>query len=223
MELVPSVPDMFGYYYDDAAAVLADPNGNVIVTDGRNHMELTTKTYDIIVTDPPPPIESSGASVISSLEYYRAGQARLNPGGVMMQWTPYGSTVDEFRAHLRTFHAVFPHVLIAFGPGGYGFFMFGSSDPMAFTDEAIADVLGRPGVLEDISSAFDSPEQTVDGWTERIHSLVWITDDEVSSFTGDGPLITDDRPLPEYFLLRRLFGTPSPQVTPTELLRLTGG
>jgi spermidine synthase len=223
VELVPSVPEMFGWFYADAAAVLADPKGQVIIADGRNHMELTDRRYDIIVTDPPPPIESSGASVISSLEYYRAGHARLNPGGVMMQWTPYGGTVDEFRAHLRTFHAVYPHVIIAFGPGGYGFFMFGSDDPMAFSDAAIAEVLGRPGILEDISSAFDSPEQTIDGWTERIHSLVWIVDDEVSRFTGDGPLITDDRPLPEYFLLRRLFGTPSPRVSPGELFRLTGG
>ena len=51
---------MFGYYYPDAAAVLADPNGRVIVTDGRNHLELTDERFDIIVTDPPPPIESSG-------------------------------------------------------------------------------------------------------------------------------------------------------------------
>ena len=130
VELVPSVPKMFGYFYPDADEVLADPNGRLIVADGRNHMELTDRRYDIIVTDPPPPIESSGASVISSLEYYRAGHARLNPGGVMMQWTPYGSTVDEFRAHLRTFDTIFPHVMIAFGPGGYGFFMFGSDEPM---------------------------------------------------------------------------------------------
>ena len=40
-------------------------------TDGRNYIELTDRHYDIIVTDPPPPIESSGVSVISSLEYYR--------------------------------------------------------------------------------------------------------------------------------------------------------
>jgi spermidine synthase len=223
VELVPTVPEMFGYFYEDADAVLADPDGQLIVADGRNHMELTDRRYDIIVTDPPPPIESSGASVISSFEYYRAGHARLNPGGVMMQWTPYGSTVDEFRAHLRTFHAVFPHVLIAFGPGGYGFFMFGSDEPMAFTDDAIADVLGRPGILEEISSAYDSPERTIEGWTARIHSLVWIADEEVARFTGQGPLITDDRPLPEYFLLRRLFGTPSPRVTPNELFRLTAG
>ncbi|MFL5726645.1 MAG: fused MFS/spermidine synthase [Chloroflexota bacterium] len=218
VELVPSVPLMFGYFYPDASSVLANPNGRLIVTDGRNHMELTDQTYDIIVTDPPPPIESSGASVISSLEYYQAGHGRLNPGGVMMQWTPYGSTVDEFKAHLRTFHAVFPHVLIAFGPGGYGFYLFGSDEPMAFDDQAIEQILARPGVLEEISSAYDSPEKTADGWRNRIHSQVWIADDEVSAFTGDGPLITDDRPLPEYFLLRRLFGPPSPRVTPSELL-----
>ncbi len=65
---------MFGHYYPDAAKVLADPNGHVIVTDGRNHLELTDKQYDIIITDPPPPLESSGAAVISSKEYYEAGR-----------------------------------------------------------------------------------------------------------------------------------------------------
>jgi spermidine synthase len=206
IELVPSVPKMFHYFYDDAGAVLANPNGEVIVTDGRNHVELTKERYDIIVTDPPPPIESSGASVISSLEYYQAGHAHLNPGGIMMQWTPYGSTNEEFRAHLRTFHAVFRHVIVATGPGGFGFYFLGSDDPMAFDAATIREVLSRPGVLEDISSAFDSPEDAIDGWARRIPGLVQMTDDEVTTFTGDGPLITDDHPLPEYFLLRRMFG-----------------
>jgi spermidine synthase len=222
VELVPSVPRMFGWFYSDAAAVLANPEGRVIIADGRNHMELTESRYDIIVTDPPPPIESSGASVISSLEYYRAGHAHLTPGGIMVQWMPTGSTIDEFRAHLRTFHSVFPHILMAFGPGGYGYYMFGSDEPMKFTDDAIADVLGRPGILQEISTAYDSPERTVTGWTSRIHGLTWIADDQVTRFTGDGPLITDDRPLPEYFLLRRLFGTPSPKTSIGELRRLGG-
>jgi spermidine synthase len=208
IELVPSVPEMFRHFYDDSAEVLANPNGRVIVADGRNHLELTTERYDIIVTDPPPPIESSGASVISSLEYYEAGRAHLNPGGVMMQWTPYGSTDAELRAHMRTFHAVFQHVIVARGPGGFGFFFLGSDELMAFDDASIRQILDRPGVLEDVSSAFDSPESTVDGWTAAIQSLVWMTDDEVTQFTGVGPLITDDRPLPEYFLLRRMFGEP---------------
>jgi spermidine synthase len=33
-------------------------------------------TYDIIVVDPPPPIETAGVSVISSLEFYQAAKAR---------------------------------------------------------------------------------------------------------------------------------------------------
>jgi hypothetical protein len=182
----------------------------VIVTDGRNHLELTTEHYDIIVTDPPPPIFSSGASVISSLEYYQAGEAHLNPGGIMMQWVPTGATLDEFKAHVRTFRAVFSHVMLIRGPGGYGTYMLGSDAPMAFDDATIAAVLGRPGVLEDISSAYDSREHTIEGWTKKIDSLIQRSDAELDAFVGDGPLITDDRPLPEYFLLRRLLNVDIP-------------
>ena len=196
----------------------------MIVADGRNHVELTDRRYDIIVTDPPPPIESSGASVISSLEYYQAGHARLNPGGVMMQWMPYGGTVDEFRAHVRTFHAVFPHVIDRLRPGRLRLLhaRIRRADGVRPTS-AIAEVLGRPGILEEISSAYDSPERTVDGWTRADPGArLARRTTRSAAFAGDGPLITDDRPLPEYFLLRRLFGTPSPKVTPSELLRLTG-
>ncbi len=221
IELVPTVPEMFRYFYPDAAQVLANPNGNVIITDGRNHVELTTERYDIIVTDPPPPIFSSGASVISSLEYYQAGHAILNPGGIMMQWVPYGATIDEFRAHVRTFRFVFPHVSMLFGPGAYGLYMMGSDQPMVFDDATIRQVLSRPGILDDISSAYDSPAHTVDAWVTRIGQLRWIADDQVDAFTGSGPLITDDHPLPEYFLLRRLFNQGVPQAGPGLLQSLT--
>ena len=84
------------------------------------------------MVDPPPPIETAGVSVISSLEFYQAAKARLNPGGVMMQWIPYGQTLDEFKDHVRTYASVFPHVIIVFGPGGNGLYMLGSNDPISF-------------------------------------------------------------------------------------------
>jgi spermidine synthase len=223
VELVPSVPEMFRYFYPDAAQVLSNPNGRVIVTDGRNHLELTTERYDIIVTDPPPPIFSSGVSVISSLEYYQAGLAHLNAGGIMMQWIPWGGTLEEFRAHVRTFRSVFPHVTILFGPGGYGLYMLGSDAAVTFNDATTREVLSRPGILDDISSAYDSPAKTVDSWVAKINQLKWISDDEVDRFTGTGPLIDDDHPLPEYFLLRRLFNPGAGQVGPSEVLSMTRG
>ena len=206
VELVPSVPEMFGYYYPDYASVLADPNGRVIVTDGRNHLELTDERYDIIVTDPPPPIESSGASVISSKEYYEAGRDHLTEGGIMMQWIPYGPGPADLADHLRTFAAIFPHVVLVKGPGGYGMHLLGSAAPIRFDEADTRAILGRPGVLADISSAFDSPANSIDGWIDVIARETWLSNDALRAFAGPGPLITDDRPRPEYFLLRRLFG-----------------
>ena len=108
-------------------------------------MDLTDRTYDIIVVDPPPPIQSSGASVISSLEFYQAANRRLNPDGVMMQWVPLGKTVDKYRAAFertprssRTYEAD--------GPGGNGYFMLGSEAQHGLGAGNIRSILSRPGI-----------------------------------------------------------------------------
>jgi predicted membrane-bound spermidine synthase len=204
VELVPSVPKMFGWFYDDADAVLADPRGRMIIADGRNHVELTSDQYDYIVVDPPPPIESSGVSVISTVEFYRASKARLVQDGIMVQWVPYGQTLDEFLAHVRSFMAVFPNVRVIAGAGGYGFYMIGSDGSVDLQPAAIVDVLDRPGVLEDVNSAPDSGSRSARAWGEFLAGLTWAAGDQLRDAVGDGPLITDDQPLPEYFIIRRL-------------------
>ncbi len=204
VELVPSVPEMFPWFYDDADAVLADPMGRLLIADGRNHVELTDRSFDVVVVDPPPPIESAGTGVLYSQEFYRATAGRLRPGGVMMEWIPYGQSLAEFLTHVRTFGSVFPEVTLAFGPGGYGVFMFGSTEPIGFGDAEIRDVLARPGVLDDLATAPDSPVESVDDWADLIPTLVIASGADVDSVVGPGDLITDDRPLTEYFLLRRM-------------------
>jgi spermidine synthase len=222
VELVPSVPKMLKYYYADGDQVLSDPRGRLVITDGRNYVELTDRTYDLIVVDPPPPIQSSGTAVLYSREFYAGCSSRLKAGGLMMEWMPHGQTIDEFRAHVRTFAHVFPDVMIAFGPGHYGMFVFGSRQPICFNGSSVRNVLDRPGVLENLSGVADSPAATVDAWLSLIPRLVWISGADAARFGGDGPLITDDRPLTEYFLLRRLIG---PESTPTSeaILRTASG
>ena len=204
VELVPSVPKMFSWFYPDAEKVLADPRGRVIIADGRNHVELTGDTYDFVVVDPPPPIESSGVSVISTLEFYQAAKSRLTSDGVLMQWVPMGQTLDEFLAHVRTFLAVFPNVRVIAGPGGAGFYLLGSEGSVDLEPTPMRAALERPGVLDDVNEAPDSENRTVGQWVATINELTWASGDQLRAAVGDGPLITDDRPLPEYFILRRL-------------------
>jgi spermidine synthase len=217
VDLVPSVPGMFDVFYPDAPMYLNNPKAKVVIADGRNFVALTKQKYDIIIVDPPPPVQSAGVSIISSLEFYQAGHDRLSPGGVMMQWTTLGQTVDDFRAHVRSFRKVFPNVIVARGPAGWGFYMLGSDQPLSLDSKSLAAILSRTGVTEDLSSAFDSPQHTLQGWLDLIPRLILLSGPDVDRFAGQGPLITDDHPLPEYFLLRLLFGRESPELTGNEV------
>ena len=194
--------------------MLANPNGHVIVTDGRNHVELTGEKYDFVVVDPPPPIESSGVSVISSLEFYQAAKSRLNPDGVMVQWVPYGQTMDEFLAHVRTYLQVFPNVRVVAGAGGYGFYMIGSDgsvdlDPA--NDAGGARAAGRARGREQRPGLAPAPGRR--SGCQTLLNNTWAEGDELRTAVGDGPLITDDRPLPEYFLLRHLEDPDAPRLS----------
>ena len=221
VELVPSVPAMLHWFYPDADRVLADPRGLLSITDGRNFVELSKDRYDLIAVDPPPPIESSGTSVLYSREFYEAASRRLVDGGVMMEWMPASQSVDEFRSHVRTFKSVFPNVLLAFSPHQQGVYMLGSTAPISLDPANVRAVLGRAGVLDDLIATPDNELTTVDAWASEVEGLPWISGPKVDAFGGTAPLILDDRPVTEYFLLRRLFGPSSPRMNEPNLKAAT--
>ena len=214
VELVPSVPGMMGDFFPDASSVEANPNGQILIADGRNHVDLTTHTYDLLIVDPPPPMNGSGTAVLFSQEFYQSAKARLNPGGVMMQWEFRGQSVDEMRSHVRTYASVYKYVTLVFGAATstYGVMMLGSDDPITITDAGIQSVLSKAGVVTDLSSAPDSPAgvNTAAAWQQQIMDNMWLTGADVDRFAAGGTLITDDHPYTEYDLLRRLFGRSSP-------------
>jgi hypothetical protein len=96
-------------------------------------------------------------------------------------------------------------------------YVLGSDRPVAFAPDDIRAILARPGVLENISGAYDSPTDNVEGWVTTIAGQTWISGDKVTAFAGDSPQVTDDRPLSEYFLIRRMMGDGSDRATPTTL------
>src|SRR5207253_2049221 len=82
----PSVPLQMPTFDPDAERYLHSPLARVITADGRNYVRLSSRQYDIISVDPPPPIQSAGTVVLYTTEFYADAQRRLRPGGLMLQW-----------------------------------------------------------------------------------------------------------------------------------------
>ena len=95
VELVPSVTKAFGFYHTNAAQILANPKGHVVIDDGRRFLRRTREKFDVIVIDPPPPVQAAGSSLLYSREFYALAREHLKPGGILQMWFPVGENVTE--------------------------------------------------------------------------------------------------------------------------------
>jgi hypothetical protein len=102
---------------------------------------------------------------------------------------------------LRTFRESFRYMTVVRGPRPFGMYLLGSDAPMTFSASAIDQVFGSPAAQADLANAPDYGPVPVGSWPSIISKLVWLTNDQVDAYTGPGPLLTDDHPLSEYFLI----------------------
>lgn len=110
-------------------AVYADPRVRLIHDDGRSFLRRTTETYDLITSEPPPPM-AAGTYRLYSAEYYRDALAHLTPAGMMTQWLPvYQMPAEAVRLAAATFVAVFPYSLLYVGHGNE-LILLGSRAPL---------------------------------------------------------------------------------------------
>src|SRR5438552_3952751 len=215
VDLSPSVPWQMSTFNPDADRFLHSPQARIITADGRNYVHLTSRRYDLISVDPPPPIESAGAVVLYSREFYADARRVLRPGGLMLQWLYFGLDMDQFREHLRSFRSAFPHVSILISPRGGGIYMLGSDSPITWDDSTVDRFLGTSQAATDLRDAPDFQYLPKFSWPEILRHALWLRDDEVDRFAGSGPMITDDAPLTEYYMLHALL-TPNSEIHVTE-------
>jgi spermidine synthase len=204
VDLSPSVPRMMPVFYDDAEQFLHNPLARVITADGRNYVRLTSRRYDLIAVDPPPPIQTAGAAVLYSREFYADAHRALRPGGLMLQWLYFGIDLDQLRQHLRTFRSQFRHVQILIHLDDAAIYMLGSDAPITWDAATVSRILESPAAKADIDGASDSASLPDEPWAETLAGMRWLADEEVDRFAGDGPFITDDHPLTAYYALHRL-------------------
>ncbi len=198
VELVPSVPRLFGFFHRDAQEVLDSPLSHVVVDDGRRYLERTDRQFDVITIDPPPPVEAAGSSLLYSEDFYAIARQRLRSGGILQQWLPSGDN-EDLTAVARALSQSFPYVR-AFGYGrGLGFHFLASDRPIhPWTAKDLA--LHLPA-----AASTDLMEWGPGNDAETFFSYLLRNEVPMSrlvSLSPATPALSDDRPINEYYLFR---------------------
>jgi spermidine synthase len=198
VELVPSVPKLFGYFHADGPELLESPRAHVVIDDGRRFLERSSEQYDVIAADPPPPIGAPASSLLYSEEFYAIIKPHLRAGGIVQVWCPGGDDAT-MAAITKSLRNSFPYVRAYDSIEGWGTHFLASMTPLA---ASTAKELARrlpPGAAADLVEW--NPESTPEEMFEEV-----VGDEEhLKDFIAADPSVpplTDNRPINEYFLLR---------------------
>ncbi len=190
-ELVPEVVRASAEYFGAWTRGLAeDRRVDIRVEDGRQYLAATDETFDVIVSDLFVPWHA-GTGMLYTREHFETARARLNPGGLLVQWLPlFQLNQRDFEVIARTVLAVFPHVVLWRGD----FYanrpivaLVASSEPMRLEPSRLISRLRAlaPGTSDAVALAAVLPFYA--------GNLA-----EGRTVLGSGPVNTDDRPIVEY-------------------------
>jgi spermidine synthase len=187
VELSPSVVAANRFFADSNLEVLTNPRVTFRIDDGRNFLLLTPRHFDVVTADLIMPY-LAGAGNLYSLDYFRLVKQVLAPGGLMVQWLSADNEY-QYKIMLRTFFAAFPNATL----WGGGTLAVGSLEPLQIT---------RTGFERKLTSA--SVQGLLDGngigTFEGLRETYFAGPKEIARYVGEGPLLTDDLPIIEYFL-----------------------
>jgi spermidine synthase len=187
VELAPGVVRAAEWFTHINEDVLRKPNVRMHVDDGRNYMLLTRERYDVITADIIQPTHA-GAGLLYSQEYFRTARRVLTDDGVMVQWV--GPRSDTYyRLIARTFQSVFPETTVWVN----GSLLVGSVRPQPVDRTALARRFAD-GQLQAALAAAGFPN------VETLLAHYTAGPEELRAFLGSGPVLTDDKPMLEYFL-----------------------
>ncbi len=185
VEISPEVVAASRFFATENRNALDDPRTHLIVGDGRSHLALSTRTYDVIISEPSNPW-IAGVAALFTREFFVAARARLAPGGIMSQWAhTYNISAGDLRSIVATFTSVFPNGTV-WMVGEDDVILVASNDPLDARMANVDQAWQRPGVAEDLREA--SAMEPFAIW-----SLFAGGPSELQQYTAGAMLQADDR------------------------------
>lgn len=207
VELVPSVPRLFGYFHSDAQSVLNSPLSHVVIDDGRRYLERSREQFDVITIDPPPPVQAAGSSLLYSKEFYQLARQHLRSGGILQQWLPTLPSEDpiDVSAVARSIRESFPYIR-AF-EDDFGIHFLCSNQPLPERDGQELVTRMPASAVTDLTEWNSPPEDGPSGAPDQLDDLLSdeVRIDMLVAASPQTPVLTDDRPINEYYILRKWF------------------
>jgi spermidine synthase len=164
---------------------LADPRVKVVLNDARNGLLLTSKRYDLIVSQPSHPW-TAGASHLFTREFLGLAESHLNEGGVVLQWMST-SFVDAvlLRSLATTLTDTFAHVRLYQAAGSVLYFL--ASDAPLDIERGILST-GEPITANALYYGYMGL-----GSAEDFAAALVLDESGVRAFAMGAPPSTDDR------------------------------
>jgi spermidine synthase len=202
VDLVPSVPALFGYFHPDAAELTRLPFGRIVIDDGRRFLKQGAERYDVIVIDPPPPPPAIASSLLYSIEFYDLAKRRLKPGGILAAWLPGDADSATQSSVTQAIMRSFPYVRVFGSVENWGHHFLASDAPIPLADAATLVSRMPQAAVSDLIEW--GPERSA----ERQLQLVLAREVSPQALIGAAPgipLLQDTRPVNEYFFVRHTF------------------
>ncbi|MFZ0419576.1 MAG: fused MFS/spermidine synthase [Candidatus Sulfotelmatobacter sp.] len=198
VELVPSVPKVYGFFHADGPALLQSPQSHLVIDDGRLFLERTSEQYDVITVDPPPPVEAAGSSLLYSKEFYALVKRHLRPGGILQQWLPNGEPIVQSSV-AKALQQSFPNVRAFVSVMDFGVHFLASMTPVPpATAATLASRMPARAATDMMEwGPESSPERQFAAALSREFPL-----EQLIRLDPDAPAMEDDRPVNEYYYLR---------------------
>lgn len=131
-------PEFNAGVLDDAARV------RVAVDDGRNHLQLSKRAYDLAVVG----ITGAAFAGVGSLysrECFELVRARLAPGGIFVLWIQLHHVFDhDVRSVVYTLRQVFPHIHFYTDQASLQGMLVASMDPLRIDPNRMRELDGSP-------------------------------------------------------------------------------
>jgi spermidine synthase len=184
VEISPEVVEASQLFAAENHHALDDPRVRLVVGDGRSHLALGTRQYDVIISEPSNPW-MAGVAALFTREFFEAARSRLAPGGIICQWThTYDISDADLRSVVATFQSVFPNgTMWLAGNGDLLLVATADAEPRL---ENITDSWRRPGVAADLV-----PVSVRDPF--GVLSLFVGGRDEMTRYAAGGAIQRDDR------------------------------